>query len=1109
MMVNFFDIEAQLISELRGRRLVCEIGLDLDRSETAAEGMRALRDAGLTESVYKLAHRFPALTVTYLVCEGVYRYSQGDYWPNLSLSGLEPTVMGPAFEKSVRVLDLEPFENLAEGGQRYVTPILAHGGIPEYCLGDFFRILLHELRRGASDSREILARWRSRGAAFTGVDRPVLRFLLNGGDTSIDLLERCIDMVRFAADRDDTETLTRFGLPDYILRAFLAFDPDERRRATAQLAERVPPPVVFVDPWSTTGPALHLPAARSNLRDGRWRLRFSGESSYIDASREDRTVPLNPAAEWLVEFDRGLSKREYTFLGLASTKALLFAFDSFRLLQPGDRLAGSMVWLVSPCGKRGEVRVTREGEPLKPREQAPPLTGPWSGYQLAAYDIGHHDSVFLGPLDQLQQLPVRRSMSPVSMLGQPVPGVQVEGSGLPVYSAAPGIELTAIAEHEAERWHAVVRYGEELDELTGPQLLEAGATFLDRYTRFDGPLTQLEVVIRGSLGADFRAEFAVVPGLTIDRPAALSVPGGPPAVVTVVTSGGTHRVEVPPGLDAALCALDGDLDGSSTLRVTVPCLQWSLVLDGSTTRPFLQEVIRLGASALVIGKQALLMLRTHLSGQRLRLELRDGSTSLQALEGETTGQEGRWTFDLQRLASTIQASSAPALSICLIVASYDIKVAEVASVACYSDIAVSQFVTGAFVRLEITFREDRLLRGRQVRIWPLTRPWATVRVWQIPDDARGQVIIETTGGELPPGAYLVHILVDDGMARLRRPQLRSQGTTEFRLGLQEQEEEWRKHLPPADPYRALGKAFNQGELSHWATASTVRQLGESPFQALLTLAEYSKLWDASGSRSKAIADLLYLNLPAAIEAGLRAVGDHILSPGQLLQCAVALIAFAPDLPASPPPFEVESELWELCPGWATTIALCNPARDRGEVLEEKLGMPLAELHSCPLFPHTKELIPFLELPPAALEAIRSEAHLVPKCVLDLDYQSSAQFEWLLATRRGDFDAKGWIEEYDNLTDSPPFATASIEKQFCALHPNSGTRRAHPTAQLPSIAFAASLHLVQCSSWSLLAMGALQALAPNCPAIVNRSICLASLLCHPSYRFSHQVTKWTP
>lgn len=1098
-MANFFGIEARLLSELRGRRLVCEIGLDFDRFQVVTEGMRALRQAGLTESASKLALKCPALTVTYLVCEGVYRYSQGDYWTNLSLGRLDPTVMGPAFEKSIRALELEPFEDLAEGGQRYVTPILAHGGIPEYCLNDFFRILLYELRCGASNSREILARWRSRGMALSGVDRPVLRFLLNGGDTSLDLLERCIDMVRFAADDEGAEAFTRFGLPEYILRAFLDFDPGERHSAAEKLAERVPPPVVFVDPWSTTGPSLHLPAGRSHRLDGRWRLHFSGETSYFDVSREDRTVPLSPAAEWVVEFERASARRDYTFPGLTGLKALLCDFESCRLLQPGDRLAGSMVWLISPCGERGQIRVARDGQPLEPREQAPPLTGAWGGYQLGAYDIGAADRVFVGPVDQLGEIEVRRAASSFAIRDQQVSGVQLEGSGLPVYTSAPRIDLGTIDDRDAERWHAVIRCGNTLHELTGPELLEAGEAFLARYEH-GRPLTKLQVVLRGRLGADFRTEFCIVPGLRIDRPAALSIPGGPPAVVTVVTAGETHRVEVPATRDAALLALDDGPDGDSTLRITVPCLQWSLVRDGSLAGPFQQEVTRLTASALVAGAQALLMVRTHLPGQQLRLELRDGSDCLQALEHETTGDDGRWTFDLQRFSSTIQKSSAPSLSISLVVASYDVKVLEVASVACFSNVAVSQLVAGASVRLTITFDEDRILRGCQVRIWPLTRPWAPVRIWPISDDARGQVLIESTPDELPPGAYLVQILVDDGMSLLRRPKLNAEGTKEFRLGLQEQEDEWRKSLPLGDPFRILGKAFNHGELSRWATASTVEQLGEAPYLGLLTLAEYSRLWDASGTRSRAIAHLLYLNLPAAIEAGLRTVGERIFSPGQLLRCAVPLISAAPDELSPSAPSPAEDELWELCPAWAIAVALRNAGYYHRELLDQKLGTSLAELHTCPLFPHSKELTPFLGMEAAPLREIRSAANLVPRKVLDLDYQSSAQFEWLLSARRGELDAVHWIEEYEHLADSPPFGSFGLEKRFLALRPNSGTREAYPIVQLPSLTFAASLHLVQHSSQSIIATAALQDLASSCPALVNRCISLALLLCDSPYHF---------
>ena len=68
-----------------------------------------------------------------------------------------------------------------ENALRYVGPILAHGGIPRHCLPDYFRLLMRHLKRSA-DANDLLASWRTRRTTFVGIDLPVRRFLLYGGD---------------------------------------------------------------------------------------------------------------------------------------------------------------------------------------------------------------------------------------------------------------------------------------------------------------------------------------------------------------------------------------------------------------------------------------------------------------------------------------------------------------------------------------------------------------------------------------------------------------------------------------------------------------------------------------------------------------------------------------------------------------------------------------------------------------------------------------------------------------------------------------------------------------------------------------------------------------
>ena len=76
---------------------------------------------------------------------GIYYYNEGDFWrvfPGV-YSPIDRSRWGQKFEKFLVDHDsLENFRSIRdEGGHRYVGPILAHGGIPQSCLLDFFNLI--------------------------------------------------------------------------------------------------------------------------------------------------------------------------------------------------------------------------------------------------------------------------------------------------------------------------------------------------------------------------------------------------------------------------------------------------------------------------------------------------------------------------------------------------------------------------------------------------------------------------------------------------------------------------------------------------------------------------------------------------------------------------------------------------------------------------------------------------------------------------------------------------------------------------------------------------------------------------------------------------------
>jgi hypothetical protein len=186
--------------------------------------------------------------------------------------GLDQDQLGSGFLRAIRILRLETFDLFAEeGALKYVAPILAHGGIPRYCLKDFFfNLLVPELRRsGSADAAELLAIWRTRKTAFQGIDRPVKRFLLYGGDAAVDLLDRCVELVSETARTGVLPSPDEVGLPPYLMKEFSSGPVH-----TAKLGpgRSLPRPRVRLDPWDPLGPVLELPPLPRNIDDGVWRV---------------------------------------------------------------------------------------------------------------------------------------------------------------------------------------------------------------------------------------------------------------------------------------------------------------------------------------------------------------------------------------------------------------------------------------------------------------------------------------------------------------------------------------------------------------------------------------------------------------------------------------------------------------------------------------------------------------------------------------------------------------------------------------------------------------------------------------------------------------------
>ena len=307
--------------------------------------------------------------------------------PALTAQNLDP---GYEFLRALRSLELETFDQLVEQEQahRWVTRILAHGGIPRSCLQPLLELLTKEIAAGAVDAAELLASWRVHNARLAGLHQPTRRFLLYGGQPSVDLLDRCLELMRERRSDRAMPSAQESGLPQYLVDAIAALRPDRIRRPGTGRGLAVPRPVVRLDPYSGLGPTIVLPAVASELADGSWRVDAGAAlSRYEPSALTDTPMRLSPARSYSVEFVSSDGERRlFTFEALGRLPVLLLDPDTERLLRDPTMLAADEAWVLSPPGMELRARRSDSSEPVELRhiQDLPEPAGAWAGWSLRA-----------------------------------------------------------------------------------------------------------------------------------------------------------------------------------------------------------------------------------------------------------------------------------------------------------------------------------------------------------------------------------------------------------------------------------------------------------------------------------------------------------------------------------------------------------------------------------------------------------------------------------------------------------------------------------------------------------------------------------------------------
>jgi hypothetical protein len=1099
-----YALNRELAGGLRGARLVLELGLDEGRFVAIAEVVGQLAAAGQRPKAIRQS--YPALYASYLVFTGVYRYVSGNFWPDvhpgLTGQGYDP---GYEFLIAVRSLGLESFDRLVEEerAQPWVTRILAHGGIPRSCLEPFLDLLSRELARGAVDATELLAHWRVNNARLHGLHQPTRRFLLFGGAPAVDLLDRCIELMR-ERRRHAIDAAAELGLPRYMAEAIAELPPVTGSGAGGpHRALSVPRPVVRLDPYSGLGPVVVLPAVPTGQADGSWRVDDGQQLNRYHASAvTDTPIRLSPASSYAVEFISASEdeRRQFTFEALGRLPALFLDPDTERLLREPSVLAADDVWVLSPPGVQVQTRQTA-ASPVSPRriQDLPTPAGAWAGWSLEHIDLGDAGSVELVRADKvLARIPVTSARERLRLAGEPVAGVSTS-RGAPVYASAPVIEIPAIAGLEDASWQIRLTIGDR-DQTWAVSGEEARAVALAPF--IDDAVAAVTLRVRGPLGFDLREVFAVVDRLQVRRPTSLVRPGAEPATVAVRASvviddaepGEWSRRKLPEPLTSISCTARTEGSPPLDFRVTIARLLWAVVHDGKPAVHPAASVVRVGSEEFDDQLADLIVVTTGIAGSELSLELR-AAGRLAGSVGPVLagGRDGRWSFDLGPFTDSIRRSSEGRLRFDLIANGLPVHVVDVVAKIEVSRVHAQTRIAGDFVEAILTFDQERLVTGRVARLWPEYRPWAAPAESPIADD---ETTVRFSGYDtLAPGPYLAEIAVADGWVRPTRPRDGSATASSIALGSREEIEAYLDHLDPADPRTHITWALSGYNTELRPTADELLPIAVDVAHAA-GFALHDVPADADSPPAfRRVAALLRTSDRVLCAGLVDASETGRLDDGTMARVSLRMLENLEPTNEELDPAGIAA-LWRASPPIAAALdvpwAAYGAAGERCETFlawTPDSGAPSAVGAQVNQFFLTRS-------EPELTEIRRSILFTVPG-LLDSDELVDATFEWLLNLVRADEVEKSgpvvwferWCAHFHELTagDLDPPVESLVAEQLKVRRPAPG---AFAWGAIPEVVLLAALHYIARTRYRFVAVKALDEALGFAPRLVAHDLVLA-------------------
>ena len=196
---NLLEIEVKIQENLPECEIWSDLGLTIEDYTRLGDLLRACIQQGEGyKRIRKLLERYPLCMLTHAVFHIVFDYSE-EFWEpwaqtfGLSFSMQQQGETGQVFLETLR---RHGFRTEYGEGYKYLTPIIAQAGVPNYCLDDLFELIDREGRQSFDPVEAVDELIHIRGYM---VKRPLFRFLSAHRGRAASLLADIQDMMLSAS----------------------------------------------------------------------------------------------------------------------------------------------------------------------------------------------------------------------------------------------------------------------------------------------------------------------------------------------------------------------------------------------------------------------------------------------------------------------------------------------------------------------------------------------------------------------------------------------------------------------------------------------------------------------------------------------------------------------------------------------------------------------------------------------------------------------------------------------------------------------------------------------------------------------------------------------